>query len=375
MATKAKSDINLPPGTFMPMASNWCHSVGEFVKTDFEWTIHHFELRNSEYPLESTFSAEDGIENLTWKLSLVKDGIKIAHGIKELHDTFRGRSTYYTNFYGNCARRFRVKTGFVNAKREKVFYKEFLVTEGMEMPVLVNSTPSEILLDKSSNLLVNGNLTIIYCEVETYKDVKSLKGLTKILPYQSFSNKEELMKDFEELFESRKHSDVTFNVGDSEFRAHKTILIARCPVFAAMFDHPTTEKFSGVIDIPDIIPHVFQELLRYIYTGQVPLMRMDEVAVELFAAADKYLLEKLKQECEVHLIKRMTPDNCIRVLAMENCPVVTEHLKKLAEDFLFSNPLKVMATDMWKKMKDEQPTIILNIQQLLLEKLFLNHNK
>ena len=97
-------------------------------------------------------------------------------------------------------------------------------------------------------------------------------------------------------------SDVTFNVRCQEFRAHKTILAARSPVFAAMFKHPSKEKLSGIVNVPDIEPGVFKELLRYIYTGQVPLQRMDKLAIGLLAAADKYLLEKLKQACRDHLV-------------------------------------------------------------------------
>ena len=48
-----------PPGTLMPVASNWCQSVSENVKIVFEWTIHHLELRSLE---SISFSAEEVIE-------------------------------------------------------------------------------------------------------------------------------------------------------------------------------------------------------------------------------------------------------------------------------------------------------------------------
>ena len=83
-----------------------------------------------------------------------------------------------------------------------------------------------------------------------------------------------------------KHSDVTINVTGQQFRAHKVILATRSPVFAAMFEHPSKENMTGIVDIADIEVNVFKELLRYIYTGQVPSLRMDEVAAGLLAAAD-----------------------------------------------------------------------------------------
>ena len=55
-----------------------------------------------------------------------------------------------------------------------------------------------------------------------------------------------------------------------------------------MFVHETTEKLSNHVDIQDIHPDVFQKVLRFIYTGRVPLEKM---TASLSAAADKYLLE------------------------------------------------------------------------------------
>ena len=107
-------------------------------------------------------------------------------------------------------------------------------------------------------------------------------------------------------------SDVTFNVRcriSDSIRSvyvctalHKTILAARSPVFAVMFKHPSKEKLAGIVNVPDIEPDVFKVLLRYIYIGQVPLQRMDKLAIGLLAAADKYLLEKLKKACRDHLV-------------------------------------------------------------------------
>ncbi len=79
------------------------------------------------------------------------------------------------------------------------------------------------------------------------------------------------------------------NVGGRSFDAHKAILSSTSKVFAAMFVNETTEKLSNHVDIQDIHPDVFQEVLRFIYTGRVPLEKM---TASLLAAADKYLLEQ-----------------------------------------------------------------------------------
>ena len=74
--------------------------------------------------------------------------------------------------------------------------------------------------------------------------------------------------------------------GGKEFQVHKAILSVNSPVFAAMFDHSDTkEAREGKVEIPDVAVEVAEELLRYIYTGQIPTMA--ENALELFMVADK----------------------------------------------------------------------------------------
>ncbi len=71
----------LPAGAFPPMASNWCHSVCDVVKVDFEWVIHHFELqkRDRKGNFQSTlFSPEcDDKPDFTWDLFIDNSGIII----------------------------------------------------------------------------------------------------------------------------------------------------------------------------------------------------------------------------------------------------------------------------------------------------------
>ena len=65
-------------------------------------------------------------------------------------------------------------------------------------------------------------------------------------------------------------------------------------MFAAMFEHPTKEKLSSQVIIEDIEPNIFHELLLFIYSGRIPLLKMETMSIQLFIAADKYMIEGLK---------------------------------------------------------------------------------
>ncbi|EFX75919.1 hypothetical protein DAPPUDRAFT_26442, partial [Daphnia pulex] len=158
-----------------------------------------------------------------------------------------------------------------------------------------------------------------------------------------------LIDQLGELYESKKFSDVVINVGGREFQAHKNILATRSQVFYAMFEHQTTEKLSNNVVIEDIDPDVFHELISYIYTGRMPLVaKMDQMAIGLMAAADKYLLDQLKIECENHLIRQMSADNCLELLLLTDRNPPADDLKQAAVDFFRRSPGEVMATDGWK---------------------------
>lgn len=102
-----------------------------------------------------------------------------------------------------------------------------------------------------------------------------------------------LSEDLSHLFESQKFSDVILVGGvgvngGKEFYAHKAILAARSPVFAAMFEHEMEEKKNNKVDITDMDHDVLREMLRFIYTGKAPFI--EKMDAELLAAADKVII-------------------------------------------------------------------------------------
>jgi speckle-type POZ protein len=176
----------------------------------------------------------------------------------------------------------------------------------------------------------------------------------------------ELSTQLGELFDKMPSSDVNFNIGDRQFPAHKNILAARSEVFEAMFKHPTKENLTNQIKIDDIKPEVFQELLHFIYTGRVSTVAMETMAVGLFIAADKYLLNGLKNECENYLLHDMSPDNCIELLLNSNLlNSISEDLKKEAAKSFRRFPLQVMATSQWQTLEKENPAALVNISKIV----------
>ena len=167
----------------------------------------------------------------------------------------------------------------------------------MNLPVTVFQIKKNLIFE--SECLVNDKLTI-YCEIEEYVIAAPITGkafLSENDQKKPFSNRDQLLDQLEDLFENMKYSDIIVNVRVREFKAHKTILATRSSYFAAMFDHPTKENFdhrSNQIEIDDIEPDVFREILRFIYTGRASETAMEKICLGILAVADKYLLDQLK---------------------------------------------------------------------------------
>jgi len=118
-----------------------------------------------------------------------------------------------------------------------------------------------------------------------------------MLPQSSFSF------DLMDLIDNPKYSDLIFRFPQNghEFYGHKMILTARCPYFHALFEGGGHFKDSDSsvmnLDRCPIQPETFLLTLQYIYTGDRSIIT-PEVALEMLAAADYFLLDDLKRICE-----------------------------------------------------------------------------
>ncbi|CAG0902159.1 unnamed protein product [Cyprideis torosa] len=86
-----------------------------------------------------------------------------------------------------------------------------------------------------------------------------------------------------------------------------------------------------------------KELLRFIYTGNIE--NVDVVQEELFSAAAKYDLQRLKEICEIHLAADLDQENVNRVLVLADLHE-SMNLKESCFKFVKENPF-VMDTQEW----------------------------
>ena len=127
--------------------------------------------------------------------------------------------------------------------------------------------------------------------------------------------------------------------------AHKAILAARSPVFEKMFEHDLKEKVTNAVDVVDIDPEVFKELLTYIYTEKAPNIKT--LASPLLRAAEKYQLKRLKALCEQRLSYDLQVSNSAETLVLAHT-YQAQQLKKNALKYIIRHRDEVRNTKDWE---------------------------
>jgi speckle-type POZ protein len=137
------------------------------------------------------------------------------------------------------------------------------------------------------------------------------------------------------LLLSQEGADVTFQVGDEKFAAHRCVLAARSAVFKAELFGPMKEGTTDTVAIDD---SPFRLLLVFIYCDSIPEFEEEEeefMLQHLLVAADKYDVPRLRLMCGQKLCRCINTDTVPTILELaeqHHC----QGLKDACLDFLSS---------------------------------------
>ena len=122
---------------------------------------------------------------------------------------------------------------------------------------------------------------------------------------------EELIERLDALRRNESFCDVTVAVKGKEFKAHKPVLAAASPFFLSLLESDMRESNEQLIriELEEATAAVMEEVLKYIYTGNVSVT--EESGHNLIATADYLLMPGLKTAACDFLRKNLIPDNCL----------------------------------------------------------------
>ena len=152
---------------------------------------------------------------------------------------------------------------------------------------------------------------------------------------------------FYEMQQNGEFCDIKIEVNGRVVPAHRCVMV-RCPYFRSLMYSDAGIKCPdvGVIEINLCSPEVFEKILKFLYTGEVPPHEDCQAAFEVLKCADMLLMEDLKSQCENYIIEAIRVKETFlsfgpvllemtRELVLENLPRVLkrntqQHFKSLS---------------------------------------------
>eukprot|EP01133_Synstelium_polycarpum_P001465 gene1465-1702_t len=119
-----------------------------------------------------------------------------------------------------------------------------------------------------------------------------------------------LSSDLRFLVNNESYKDVTFVVdGNKHVYAWKGILSARSDYFRKMFELPLKESSESHIRMESVDYATLLGVMEYIYTGEIPKGMSLHTTINLFKAANRYMLTRLKLMCELQIVSSLRVHN------------------------------------------------------------------
>ncbi|KAL3858829.1 hypothetical protein ACJMK2_009081 [Sinanodonta woodiana] len=166
------------------------------------------------------------------------------------------------------------------------------------------------------------------------------------------------------MFENHVACDVTFFLGKQrqEVTAHKYVLISRSSVFYAMLCGLLQE--TGPINIPDIEPDVFKQLLRFLY---FEAFKPDgDSILALLYAAKKYAVESLVNKCVSWLKEGISVDNVCSILQQAHT-FDQKDLRSKCLEFILNNGSLVLKHSSFRNLSSACVEMVVSQDELCAE--------
>ncbi|XP_072942209.1 ankyrin repeat and BTB/POZ domain-containing protein 2 isoform X2 [Epargyreus clarus] len=145
-------------------------------------------------------------------------------------------------------------------------------------------------------------------------------------------------------------ADVTFRVEGRLFYGHKIVLVSESPRLRAMLAPPRAPDAPPaaappLVQINDIRYHIFEQVMKYLYSGGCSNLDIPESDVlEVLAAASFFQLLPLQRHCEARAAKTVDLHNLVSVYIHAKVYGATQ-LLEYCQGFLLQNMVALLTYD------------------------------
>ncbi|XP_066494247.1 kelch-like protein 24 [Tiliqua scincoides] len=130
-------------------------------------------------------------------------------------------------------------------------------------------------------------------------------------PEAAVSLKSCFSQGLKELHETHELCNATLLAGGRRFPCNRALLASVSPYFEAVFTGGFKESRDGEVLLKDMDPALLQNLLAYLYSGELELSM--ETAEEMFTTASRLQFMPALALISRYLIERISMENCLRL--------------------------------------------------------------
>ena len=132
--------------------------------------------------------------------------------------------------------------------------------------------------------------------------------------FHSSSHSSALLRQLQSMRDDSTLCDVTLQIEECRLCAHKLVLAAVSPFFAAMFTADMRERKSSLVELKGVDSGAVESLVEFAYSSQVLVSSTN--APQMLAASDMLQFTEVKQACCVYLQHCLNPVNCLDMLVL-----------------------------------------------------------
>jgi speckle-type POZ protein len=126
----------------------------------------------------------------------------------------------------------------------------------------------------------------------------------------------------------------------------------------------------NTITIPDLNHEELESLLEFLYSGTLPLEKLEKHVYALSQAADKYIIPHLLKYCERYLFSSLSTSNAFETLEIaDTCS--NQDLKETSFNFLVKNIEHMVTSPKFEAFVHRSPHLTVQ----LVSRAFVNGSK
>ncbi|XP_043703915.1 BTB/POZ domain-containing protein At3g56230 [Telopea speciosissima] len=169
------------------------------------------------------------------------------------------------------------------------------------------------------------------------------------------------------VFKDGTHADIKVKPGNgSSILAHRALLAARLDIFKNMLETDGCKAPANeTICLPELNHEELESLLEFLYSGSLPIDKLDKHVYSLSVAADKYEIPFLQKICENRMLDSFDSSNALNVLEISDVSSNTK-LKEAAMDFIIKHTEEIVFSTRFDSFSHKNPHLTVQITRALL---------